>query len=250
MKIKITFIVLFVLLFLNNSIANSNKNIQSFNKAKQILEKQVYYDYPYTFYCNAKFNYDKSVILPKGFKTEKHIKRSKRIEWEHIVPAENFGKTFIEWREGHKDCIDNKGKAFKGRKCAEKTNIQYRLMQADMYNLVAVIGSVNASRLNYNFTELPNNIENTFGSCEMKIHNRKVEPPNHTKGFIARTYFYMENAYKNYKISNSMRKTLEVWDKKYPVTKWECIRANRIEKLQGNTNYILKYRCENIKKIG
>lgn len=200
------------------------------------------------FIVMLKFNKDKSIVLPKGFTTEKHIKRSKRIEWEHIVPAENFGRSFIEWCEGHSDCVDRKGKNFKGRNCAEKTNIQYRLMQADMYNLVPVIGSVNAMRSNYNFTELPNNIKSSFGSCNMKIYNRKTEPTNYTKGFIARTYFYMENSYENFKISKNMRKLFEVWDNLYPVTKWECIRAERIEKLQKNPNYIVKNKCINIRE--
>lgn len=51
-RIIFTFIIYFGLF--NFAISGGNISIQSFNKAKKILEKQVYYDYPYTFYCNAK----------------------------------------------------------------------------------------------------------------------------------------------------------------------------------------------------
>ena len=220
-----------------------NKTNDSFSQAKKYL-KQIYADHRETIYCGAKFNTDNTVILPEGFVTTKHKKRSKRIEWEHVVPAENFGKTFSEWREGHPNCVDSKGKSFKGRNCAEKMNYEYRLMQADMHNLFPAIGSVNAMRSNFNFTELSADTPNTFGSCAMKIQERKVEPPHHIKGIIARTYLYMENAYPRYKISNKMKKMLQVWDNVHPVTEWECIRAKRIEKIQGNPNKIVNEKCE------
>ena len=223
-----------------------NKTNDSFSQAKKYL-KQIYADHRETIYCGAKFNTDNTVILPEGFVTTKHKKRSKRIEWEHVVPAENFGKTFSEWREGHPNCVDSKGKSFKGRNCAEKMNYEYRLMQAEMHNLFPAIGSVNAMRSNFNFTELSADTPNTFGSCAMKIQERKVEPPHHIKGIIARTYLYMENAYPRYKISNKMKKMLQVWDNVHPVTEWECIRAKRIEKIQGNPNKIVNEKCESIK---
>ena len=235
-------LIIFVLLNFSLALAK-NSTISSFSQAKKYL-KTIYEDHRETFYCQAKFLEDGTVLLPEGFITPKHEKRSKRIEWEHVVPAENFGRSFIEWREGDSKCIDNKGKSFKGRQCAEKVNEEYRFMQADMYNLYPAIGSVNAMRSNFNFTELPSNTPNTFGNCSMKIKDKKVEPPSYTKGVIARTYFYMEQEYSRFKISSSMKKILMVWDNKYPVTQWECIRSQRIEKIQGNTNNIVKDKCK------
>lgn len=197
-----------------------------------------------TIYCGAEFNADNTINLPKGFIATKYKNRMNRIEWEHVVPAENFGRTFPEWRDGHPKCIDNKGNPFKGRNCAEKVNYEYRLMQADMYNLFPAIGSVNAMRSNYNFTQLPENTPNTFGSCAMKIEDKKVEPPLEARGVIARTYFYMEQEYSRFKISNQMKQLLTVWDKQHPVTEWECIRAERIKKIQGNPNKIVNERCQ------
>ncbi|MUJ27942.1 endonuclease I [Aliivibrio fischeri] len=223
-------------------LADGNTTISSFSKAKKTLERSVYFDHRTTLYCGAKFDAKKNIILPSGFESEKHVKRSKRVEWEHAVPAENFGRTFSEWREGNKACVTSKGKKFKGRRCADKTNDEYRLMQSDMYNLYPAIGSVNAMRSNYNFTMLPGE-KPDFGSCDMKIDNKKAEPPENARGRIARSYMYMESAYPRYKMSKSQRQLMSAWDKQYPVSSWECKRAERIEKLQGNVNKIIKERC-------
>ena len=221
----------------------ANQSIDSFNKAKRILDQQVYQDHRETLYCNAKFDSKKYITPSEGFATTKYIKRSKKVEWEHVVPAENFGRTFVEWREGDKQCIDRKNKAFKGRKCAEKVNKEYRYMQADMFNLYPAIGAVNAMRSNYNFTMLPGE-KSMFGSCEMKITDRKAEPPVSARGRVARTYLYMEEAYSRYKMSSQQKQLMNAWDKMYPVNDWECTRAKRIEKLQGNKNNIVLSRCE------
>ncbi|WP_339379713.1 endonuclease [Aliivibrio sp. SR45-2] len=202
----------------------------------------MYFDHRTTIYCDATFDAKKNITLPSGFDSEKYLKRSKRVEWEHVVPAENFGRTFSEWRDGNKACVTNKGKVFKGRRCAEKTNDEYRLMQSDMYNLYPAIGSVNAMRSNYNFVMLPGETSD-FGACKMKIDNKKAEPPENARGRIARSYMYMESAYPRYKMSKSQRQLMNAWDKQYPVSAWECTRAQRIEKLQGNTNTIIKERC-------
>lgn len=220
----------------------ANQEIQSFSKAKAILEKKVYNDHRTTVYCGASFNAQKKVTPPKGFTTTKYLKRSKKVEWEHIVPAENFGRTFIEWRDGNKQCTNSKGKSFKGRTCAEKLNIEYRYMQADMFNLYPAIGAVNALRSNYNFTMLPSE-KNDFGSCAMKIDSRKAEPPEAARGRIARTYLYMEGAYKRYSMSKPQRQLMNAWDKMYSVDAWECARAKKITSLQKSVNDVVKSRC-------
>ncbi|MCF7498013.1 endonuclease [Vibrio sp. L5-1] len=219
-----------------------NNHIESFSTAKKQLEQSVYFDHRKTLYCNASFDGQKFIIPPPGFKSDKYEKRAKKVEWEHVVPAENFGRTFIEWREGDELCVNSKGQAYKGRRCANKANQEYRLMQSDLYNLFPAIGSVNAMRSNYNFTMLPNE-QSDFGLCAMKISERKVEPPMSARGRIARTYLYMEETYARYNMSKQQRQLMMAWDKQFPVSTWECKRADRIELIQGNVNTILKKRC-------
>jgi deoxyribonuclease-1 len=237
-----TLIILLITILITTPTFAANQEIQSFSKAKKILEKKVYNNHRTTLYCGASFDAKKKVTPPKGFTTTKYLKRSKKIEWEHVVPAENFGRTFSEWRDGNKQCINNKGKSFKGRKCAEKVNTEYRYMQADMFNLYPAIGAVNALRSNYNFTMLPSE-DSDFGSCAMKIDNRKAEPPEAARGRIARTYLYMEGAYKRYKMSKSQRQLMNAWDKMYPVNAWECARAKKITSLQKSDNPVVNSRC-------
>lgn len=239
-------LLLAALLFVLPSVAFADGNVwnDSFNKAKKTLEQQVYYDHRVTLYCGATFDEKKNVTLPEGFTVSKHEKRAGKVEWEHVVPAENFGQTFAEWREGDAQCVDNRGKAFKGRKCAEKTNKDYRYMQADLYNLYPAIGAVNALRQNYNFQMLPGE-KPDFGSCEMKIADRKAEPPVRARGQIARTYKYMADAYgPRYKMSRQQTQLMDAWDKMYPVDQWECTRAKRVERLQGNENMFVKSPCQ------
>lgn len=231
------------LLLISRTSLAANQNIQSFSKAKKALEKKVYVNHQETIYCAAKFNNKKEVAAPSGFNTTKYIKRAKKIEWEHIVPAENFGRTFVEWREGHKKCVTRKGNKFKGRKCAEKVNLTYRYMQADMFNLYPAIGAVNALRSNYNFTMLSTQ-QNSFGNCEMKIENKKAEPPKNARGRIARTYLYMDATYPNYSMSNQQKQLMYAWDQQFPVNQWECTRAKLITSIQQSENIITQKKCE------
>lgn len=233
-----------------NTLANGNETIDSFYQAKKLMMEQ-FYAYPenrVTVYCGAKFDAYKNISLPSGFTTSVYDKRSKRAEAEHVVPAENFGRTFKEWRDGNNQCVKN-GKAFKGRKCAELVNKEYRLMQADAYNLFFASGAPNALRSNYNFQMLPH-ADTDFGSCDFRVDDRKAQPPEavpnnefYPRGVIARTYLYMQETYSRYKMSSQQQQLMNAWDKKYPVTRWECEKGYMIQQYQGNVNKVLKERC-------
>ena len=240
-KIAYSLLPIFFTGFFVSFALAGNTQIGSFSKAKKHLEK-IYSDHRETIYCNAEFDDKKRVTLPRGFAVRKYKKRAAKIEWEHVVPAENFGRTFSEWREGDPRCVRKNGKSFKGRNCASKVNFEYRYMQADMYNLYPAIGAVNAARSNYNFTMLPtSNV--SFGTCDMRIEGRKVQPPESARGRIARTYKYMQFGYPRYHMSKQQQKMMDAWDRMYPVSEWECTRANRIKKIQGNENPFVSKHC-------
>ena len=71
----------------------------SFQTAKHMLS-EVYKDNRITFYCGAEYTEYGEIRLPEGFSTPKYENRATRMEWEHSVPAEVFGRNFPEWKHG------------------------------------------------------------------------------------------------------------------------------------------------------
>lgn len=226
-------------------IISSNASNDSFNRAKKTLERKVYTDHRFTFYCGSEFDADKKVRPNGEYTPKKDGQRAKRVEWEHIVPAAHFGQSFKEWREGHPDCMDSKGKAFKGRGCASRICVPYRYMESDLYNLVPAIGEVNGLRSNFRFDMIAGETRD-FGKCDMEIDSstRIAEPPERVRGDIARIYKYMDQAYPEHGIiAGASKKLFDAWDKSDPVDTWECLRCSRIEKIQGNENLVVKNAC-------
>lgn len=217
--------------------AAGNMTIDSFSKAKKLLLNKVYYDHRVSFYCDCPFKSDQTIVSTDKFSPiTKHFKRSIRVEWEHVVPAQSFGQSFKEWREGAEGCVDRNGKSFKGRKCAEKISMEYRHMQADLYNLTPADGQINALRSNYSYAMIPGE-SRQFGNCDFEIENQKVEPRPEIRGDIARIYFYMDDAYPGHGIiSKKNLKLFQAWDRQDPIDDWERERAKRIEAIQGNKN--------------
>ena len=128
------------------------------------------------------------------------------------------------------------GKPFKGRRCAELASEEFRFMEADLHNLFPSVGSVNATRSNYNFEEL-GDADMPFGeTCPVKLRSRKVEPPARSKGVVARAYLYMDWAYKRYKMSRQQKRLMATWNAMYPPSEWEILRNARIKQAQGNSN--------------
>lgn len=220
-----------------------NTRISNFQEAKKFA-RSIHLEQPETLYCGCKYK-DKLIDLQScGYTSPKMQYRSNKLEWEHIVPAEAFGQSFKEWREGSSQCV-KRGKKYRGRKCAGK-NSEFARMEADLYNLWPEIGEVNALRSNFSMAELTDS-EYSFGNCKVKIFDRKFEPMDRAKGIVARTYLYMELEYPGRGvISDKNKKLFEAWDKLYPVTSWECKRAQKIEAIQGSQNKVLKERCKKV----
>jgi deoxyribonuclease I len=231
---------------------SSNQHFLSFAKAKKAA-LLIHRPNPITIYCPCRYS-GKTVNLEScGYRVHSDAKRARRLEWEHVVPAEAFGHSFPEWREGSATCVRQSGKAFRGRKCAE-TNPEFSRMEGDLYNLWPISGELNGLRSNFSMAMIPIAEETepafiSFGQCRAKISNRKFEPMDEYKGIVARTYMYMDQAYPGRGIiSDKNSQLFQIWDKLYPVSPWECRRAKLIEKAQGNVNPILKVRCQSPEK--
>ena len=239
---KLFLILLLAMVIPSPLFAAGNTSNDSFSRAKQMLEREVYFDHRVTVYCGYPFDNKKRIRLPEGFTTAKHQKRAGRVEWEHAVPAENFGRAFQEWKKGSPACIDSKGRPFRGRNCARKASSRFRLMEADMYNLFPAVGAVNAVRSNKQYSELPG-VPSAFGMCHAKVSGNRFEPPQQSKGELARAGLYMDSEYPEFHLSHQQKRLFEAWSRQHPVDRWECTRTRRIESLQGNENTVVKKLC-------
>jgi len=220
-----------------------NRQIESIGDAKRILMRGIYRGHQKTFYCGSQYTQGNYVIHNSGYVPKSRSKRARRLHWQHIVQLESFGTKFSEWSDGHPQCVDSRGRPFKGLNCAQKMNIKFRFMQCDLYNLVPVIGEISGLGSNSRYAMVSGE-DADFGKCDIEIAHGEVEPPAGVRGDIARIHFYMDWAYPGYDfISKEERKLFKIWDQEDPVDEWECKRARRIEEIQKNENPFVKKAC-------
>jgi deoxyribonuclease-1 len=198
---------------------------------------------PVTVYCGCQYRGNIVDLASCGFVSHHKSKRTNHIEWEHVAAAESFGQSFVMWRKGDTKCSNKRKGPYAGRKCAEKDS-EFLRMETDLYNLWPIIGELNVLRSNFSFAELTGSDYN-FGGCKVKIQDRKIEPMDEYKGVVARAHKYMDLVYPHHGIISEKNKPLfNTWDAAFPVTDWECQRADLIKEVQGNANPILVEACE------
>lgn len=202
----------------------------NFSHAKVLSKRHVYFDQEDkgSFYCGCKYQFTgksggRVDLESCGYGVRKNANRASRIEWEHIVPASNFGRARQCWQEG-------------GRKNCTKSDPVFSVMEADLHNLTPAIGEVNGDRSNYNFGAV-SGVNRQYGQCDFKVDfkNRIVEPRDEVKGRIARVYFYMFDRY-DLRMSTQQQRLLMSWHKQYPVGEWELERNARIQAIVGHDN--------------
>lgn len=198
-------------------VFNISTHATSFSQSKKLLLKRVYFDNQRTFYCDNPYEIkqingkekaliikDKTYYTPRRAFTKKGKPniRSMRIEWEHIVPAHNFGKHLPCWKRG-------------GRKACKKDSL-FKRMEADMMNLVPAIGEINGDRSNYRFSANPPQAKQ-YGNCNFQVDfkRKRAYVKDEIKGDIARAYLYMEKKY-GIKISSQEKRLFSHWNKIEP----------------------------------
>jgi deoxyribonuclease-1 len=238
--------VSFTFSFPSSTLASDAQAVDNFNEAKRILNRNLELFDSKTIYCGCPVVGKQIDIDSCGYRIQKNPKRALRLEWEHVVPAENFGRSFIEWREGAPECTRN-GRAFRGRKCAGM-NKEFQRMESDLYNLFPEIGELNGLRSNFSMAQLAGS-KYDFGACKAKIEDRKFEPMDFAKGVVARTYMNFENRYPGHGVvSDKNRKLYEAWDKLYPVTPLECRRWRQLEEIMGYRHYFAARCSESLER--
>jgi len=213
----------------------------TFSQAKSKL-KSIYKIQPESFYCGCGIKWQsKKKLIPViescGYKPRNEYtkkgninKRAKRIEWEHVVPAWEFGHQLQCWQKG------------KRKYCAKNSQV-FKNMEGDLHNLVPAIGEVNADRSNFKYGLIDKEVR-VYGKCDAEVNFKKriFEPAPNVRGNIARTYFYFENQY-GLKISKKKKQLYNAWDKLDPVDKDECNVHSQKSKIQGNKNPFVASQC-------
>ena len=97
----------------------TNATPTSFGQAKRIALK-LHQSSDTSFYCGCDIKRQGKKLVPDlqacGYRFRKQLKRASRIEWEHIVPAWEFGHQRQCWQQGRrKNCTKN-DKQFKSWK--------------------------------------------------------------------------------------------------------------------------------------
>lgn len=202
----------------------------SFEQAKTLARQHVYHDRTAsgTFYCGCQWQWfgrsgGRVDWTSCGYEVRAQEIRAKRTEWEHIVPASNFGRARQCWQDG-------------GRRHCASNDPLFGVMEADLHNLTPAVGEINADRSNYNFGVLPGTAHQ-HGACTFKIdfQQRTVEPPDRVKGKVARVYFYMHDRY-DLPMSSQQQQLLMTWDTQHPPSEWELERNMRIVQHMGHGN--------------
>jgi len=236
---KFFLLICSILVAAHGAIGGGNKlNSTSFSKSKNTLDKLINADHRITFYAGCKYNNNKRINWHScGFTPRKRVDRAARVEWEHIMPAWEFGHQLQCW---HKSTYTNrKGmtKKIDARKNCRIHSSFFNRMEADMHNLRPTVGELNANRSNYRYGMVIGE-PRAYGQgvdFEVDFKQRVAEPTLNVRGDIARTYFYMEKEY-GVRIGRKQRRLFEAWNRQDPVDTWEVERNCRIERLQGNVN--------------
>ena len=218
------FIVVSSLLLLLSSVSWAAPT--NFDQAKKLAQR-IHAPEAKSFYCDCDIRWQGKKGIPDlsgcGYQVRKNGPRASRIEWEHVMPAHHFGHQRQCWQNG-------------GRKNCVKTDAVFRLMEADLYNLVPAIGEVNGDRSNFRFGVLPAT-ELKHGACPAKVDfKQKVfEPAPNVRGDIARIYFYMADKY-NLNLSRAQQQLFIAWHKQDPVTAQERELNQRTQQHMGHDN--------------
>jgi len=233
--------------------ASGNTRIRRFEDAKKQLAK-IYERAPehrIDLYCGCTFLPEpgrafRVDLAACGYVPARDKARAERIEWEHAVPAAAFGHTFVEWREGSARCVDKRGRAFRGRKCAHMASAEFARIEADLHNLFPVVGEVNGLR-----GDLPMGVLDglehhgaratvRFTGCGSAIENGVFMPRREVRGDLARAYKYMDRAYpERHLVDDPHRAIFDAWDRDDPPDEWERERNRLIGACQGNLNELI-----------
>ncbi len=224
--LRSTFIIFLLL------ISFSVQAVGSFTQAKKKLYKRVFDNQGTTLYCGCLWQ-NKQVDLSScglhSYFPKKHLKRARRTEAEHIIPASWLLKVNKKYRQC---AIDSKAHKDSKRYYCRKHDDDYKKAHNDLVNLMPAVGQINADRSNKPFVDYVTTEKNGYGKCTAVSGTRGFTPPDSIKGDIARVAFYMSKTY-GVVYSKRQHELFIKWDVFDPVTVDEVKHHQRVMQVQG-----------------
>lgn len=223
------------------------QGMSSFSKSKKVLYSKIYPGSGKTIYTNChwyKTHGNKKIIdlescgLQNAF-PKRQMKRAKRVEAEHVIPASWGYKNNGFWRSCAID--KNRPRGVSRRKYCQDVDPGFKKLHNDLIGLFPSVGQINADRSNKPYSSVKNGSKpHTFrgNGKEITITSRVAVPPKEMRGDIARIAFFYQ---KEYGVTMNQRQKSDylAWDKADPISSEEIARNNRIKKAQGWGNYFV-----------
>ena len=191
-----------------------------------------------TLLCDCKFNLEGKVLEEScDLASKKKSKKVITLAWLFGMPPFKFGKILECWRKPL--CSRENGRPFGGPSCCEKKSVLYSQMKSDMHNLFPSTSALMRARVNQDFGEISGE-KRKFGTCDLEVNRKLIEPNSNVRGDIARAYFYMSRQY-GVPIRERLEDMLREWHMADPPDIWEMDRNSFIEEKQGNRNPFVDY---------
>lgn len=217
-----------------------------FAQAKRVAQRDVYADHRFEAYCGCTFTEEGDIdVAACGYEPRGRSARTRRMEWEHVVPAKRLGGHLACWQGETEGCKDA-GK--KGRECCSRSAAKggdplFHAMEGDLHNLVPAVGELNGDRSDRPYG-LVDGEPRDYGRCDFEIDRAAgragpAEPPDALRGDVARIWLYAIDVW-GVPVSPEEERLFRAWSEADPVDAWELERDRRIERAQGNGNHLVR----------
>lgn len=163
-----------------------------------------------------------------------------KIEWEHIMPASKLLDDLQECKIGYEQ---NKEKYQNKRDYCQRNNAMYQKRISDLHNLVPAIAQINRDRKDIAYSEKTKisandkkniNAFNDLRKCGYR-HGNVFLPRADARGWIARTFLYMEKMY-GVSLDKMEKKQYENWARRYHPSQKEVKIRQLINSVMGAKN--------------
>lgn len=244
-------LLLLGLLWATLSSGQSVRGNQKFDRIEQAVQisEHVFADRPLTLFCGCTQLQGRMGHERCGYSPLERNFRSSKAEMRPLIPLSRFGLDFPEW-QGAPGCVDRNGKRYSGAQCALKKSPEFSRIAADLYNWFPIEGELEYLRTGARLGEVPGE-PRRFGSCDVELEAQVIEPRTEMRGDIARTFLYFDLSYPRHSfMDEEQRRIMEAWNVEDPVDPWECERAARIARAQGNPNPFVESACSQARLEG